>query len=648
MKNLLLIIVLTVSYNLSYSQQNYTFKNNLKTATLSANSTYSPQNKTIPNEVLSPEADVEIVNIIDIGTSINVSDFAANLRSLWVNPELNTISFYHRMGGTLDPDGNAADLGYDISTDGGITWNTMIRNFYFGELIGSNPHHGIYNPEGNDDPEDAFIVYNLSGANQQSSGFIHGVSSIGDTSYHIQDFDSANAYGDYNPSAFTINSQGNVFIVTPMFNDFEYLDSLIITKGVWNESLQNFEYSNSKIEAIFADELSGPIDIKIAFGADGDIGYITTLGNNGMAEQIEGFTNYYPIYWKTTDGGETWTGPEFIQMDGDTGLIGIVYHLLTDQQISDLFEGEIPPRTEISYTTAFDHDITVDNNDELHIAVIISPTGSDPYSIITESGYIKAMDIFTQNSSTKYCTAEMGKLYAFRGTFGGMTEDNRIHITKNQDGDRIFVSWLDTDIEDAEENNRPNIWCRGFYPATYQITSNGSDEDAPTIVTLFSDGMWSSYFGTAANYTFDIEDGWTVPFVFASFENDDFTGSVQYKYITDFTFSDYDFYNESNTNVYCGNLVNIEEINISNTSISQNSPNPFHSQTTFSLNLEKTGNVLMEVYSVDGKLVTSNNYDNLPSGENQIIFKANSLKSGVYFYSFIINGEKISGKMIIK
>ena len=648
MKKFLLINVLLGIFNLCNAQQTYTFKSGIKTTTLSVNSTQNSPSKIIYPENLSHPTDVNIVNIIDIGTSVNVYDFAANLRSLWVDPELNTISFYHRMGGALDPDGNAGDLGYDISTDGGITWNTMIRNFYFGDMVGSNPHHGIYNPEGNDDPENAYVVYNLSGANQQSSGFVHGVSNIGDTSYHIQDFDSTNAYGDYNPSAFTINSQGNVFIVTPMFNDFEYLDSLIITKGVWNESLQNLEYSNSKIEAIFADELSGPIDIKIAFGADGEVGYITTLGNNGMAEQVEGFTNYYPIYWKTTDGGETWAGPEFIQMDGDTGLIGIVNHLLTDQQISELFEGDMPPRREISYTTAFDHDITVDNNDLLHIAVVIGPSGSDPYSIITESGYIYAMDIHSQNSSAKYCTAKMGSMYTFEGTFGEYTEYNRIHITKNQNGDKVFISWLDTDIEDAENNNQPNIWCRGYEPSTTIKTPNSSGEDAPTNVTLFSGGMWASFFGTSSNMAFENEDGWTIPFVFVFFENEDFTGPVQYKYITDFSFNESDFTPELKEYTFCGNLVGTEEKLISNISISQNSPNPFHNQTTFNINLTNNSDVIMEVYSVDGKLVTSNNYDNLPSGKNQIIFKTNGLKSGIYLYTFDINGEKTSGKMIIK
>ena len=31
------------------------------------------------------------------------------------------------MGGSLDPGGYSGDLGYDISTDGGMTWTNMVE-----------------------------------------------------------------------------------------------------------------------------------------------------------------------------------------------------------------------------------------------------------------------------------------------------------------------------------------------------------------------------------------------------------------------------------------------------------------------------------------------------------------------------------------
>ncbi len=62
------------------------------------------------------------------------------------------------------------------------------------------------------------------------------------------------------------------------------------------------------------------------------------LADNGEAEQVEGFKNIYPIYWKTTDAGQTWVGPEVVQLDGPNGVAGIVNDHLTDQQIGNFLE----------------------------------------------------------------------------------------------------------------------------------------------------------------------------------------------------------------------------------------------------------------------------------------------------------------------
>ena len=124
----------------------------------------------------------------------------------------------------------------------------------------------------------------------------------------------------------------------------------------------------------------------------------------------------------------------------------------------------------------------------MHIAVVIGPTGSDEYSIITAKYYIAAVDIFTTDGGTTWYAEEMGRIANFRGTFGDISCDNRIQITASQDYSKYFISWLDTDIEDAEENNQPNIFVRGFEPSTYMKTqADANGTDGPTNVTLFSE-----------------------------------------------------------------------------------------------------------------------------------------------------------------
>jgi hypothetical protein len=157
---------------------------------------------------------------------------------------------------------------------------------------------------------------------------------------------------------------------------------------------ENFNYTPKNLNALISDDLPLPVDYKIAFGSDGQTGYIVMIGNNGDAEEIEGYKNLYPIIWKTTDAGDTWIGPNFVQLDGINGIASIVESHLSFDQIHELYGNNPPPREEISYTTANECDIVVDKANRIHIAVVIGPTGSEPYSIVSDSGFIGVYDLF--------------------------------------------------------------------------------------------------------------------------------------------------------------------------------------------------------------------------------------------------------------
>lgn len=638
----LISLIFIFSLNLSsQSQHSFQIDTKAKKPLWMEENTTPKQVKTLKQKMPLPDRDVDIVNIIDIGTSTNAYQLYVKRSTLWVNTDLNTVSFYH----SLMP--GYFNFGYDISTDGGSNWDLDIGNFASDEIGARFPNHGIYNPTGNTNPDNAFIVFNAKGFNTENNGIITGLSSIGDTSNYSFEFDTADQL-DYNLSGFDITSNGEVFSVSPMRSTEgdlnEYLDSLVIIKGVWNETAQNFDYTSTKIEALIEEDFGAPVDVKIAFAPNGETGYITMLGNNGMADQIEYFTNIYPIYWKTTNGGETWEGPEFIQLDGSTGLEAIVNHHLSDEKIAELFGNNPPARTDISYTTAYDHDITVDQYDNLHIAVVIGPTGSDPYSIITAKNYIAVWDFVEDGDS--WCPVEMGRLSTFRGNFGDLTEDNRVQISRTETGEKVFVSWHDTDMEGAEDNNAPNIFCRGIEPSTFRLTTNSSNEDVPTNVTLFSDGMWKSYFYNAPNVIFTESSNYYIPFVYADFDPTEPNSNVQFKYIEDFSFSESDFQNEWGGDIYCG-IVGVKENEQENFIASSNAPNPFHHKTTFEIELSKETNIQLKVFSNNGKLVSDNTFSNLPQGKNTIEFNAEGLIQGIYFYTFIANGKKSSGKMMV-
>lgn len=616
----------------------------------------------VEKQVVIPDADrnTDIVTVINLGTSANPWSYAiGQLSALWVDPMTNTLTHFHRMGGELDLGGYSGDLGFDYSTDGGITWSNQ-NECYVAEDNGGGeyfydaaryPNHALSNPTGN--IEDAYITWFapvLDNTNSPDSwgGYLFGTVRVNDLEERTRTIWSTEdpvyrevAEGfDFAPATNVVYGLGlNEDWTTGTIN---YKQEMILDRGEWDDDENMFVYTEELIEAPCTADVTVPACHKIAFGADGMTGYIVLLSDNGEAEQQSGYLNYYPIVYKTTDGGLTWSDPEFIQMDGVDGLGGIVYNHLTDQQIEELFEPPVPAREDISYTTAFDCDVVVDKNDNLHIAVVISITGADPHTIGTgPGGFMRPVDIFTKDGGATWEVEHMGSLRTFRGTFGTLEEDNRIQISTNYDRDRIFVSWLDTDLEEEEDNNRPNIWCRGFNPSNYMKTANAAGEDAPTNVTNFSAGMWQAYLHAAAKYTLEPEDGtYLIPMTYVELDPTDDLQPVQYKYITDFQYTEADF-----TITGIGNDI---EANDNSAIVSQNYPNPFSGNSYVTVNLSEGTDLSLEVYSITGQRVLNQEYGYTAKGTITLTINGAELTPGVYFYTVNAGENKLTRKMIVE
>lgn len=613
------------------------------------------------------ERGIDIVTVIDIGTSANAYSYGyagGQKNIVHCEPGLNAVSNFHRQGGTLDPGGYSGDFGYDISTDGGVTWTNMLEvytatdngggEYYYD--AGRYPAHAIYNPTNNMD--DAYIVFfapNVDGSNSDGGtgwgGYSYGTGKISDTSVRTKHTQASQ--GDvyqYIPDAYDLTMAG-MSICVDVNQDWTsgalvYESSLIVNQGHWNEETNDFDYEQFLYDFPIVNEADQgrPAFVKVAFGPDGMTGYICVLADNGEAEQIGGNLNIYPIIIKTTDGGETWGDPFAVQMDGPDGIGGIVYHLITDEQIAELFEAPVPTREEISYTTAFDCDIIVDKNNNLHIGMQIAPTGADPYSIVTAEGYLTAVDMFTTDGGTTWEIETLGKPRTFRGTFGDLTEDNRTQITTNADRDVIFVTWLDTDLEEEVDNNRPNLWCRGFdpfHPDGYRLTAGAGGADAPTNVTNFSAGMWQSYFGTVAQMALEPTPGtFVIPMTYEEMDPNDPAVPVQYKYITDFKFTDADF-----------SLTGINERIKAESKIaevSQNYPNPFNGKTYVTVNLAEGSDLSLNVYTITGQQVAAQNHGYNTAGAHTLTIDGSNLTPGVYFYTVTAGESKVTQKMIVE
>jgi len=110
----------------------------------------------IDTPVVPPTKNTNIVSIINIGTSANAYSYGyggGQKSIVWAVPELNMVTNFHRMGGELDPGGYSGDLGYDVSMDGGLTWENMIEMYIAENNAGGTyytdaaryPNHGVWN-----------------------------------------------------------------------------------------------------------------------------------------------------------------------------------------------------------------------------------------------------------------------------------------------------------------------------------------------------------------------------------------------------------------------------------------------------------------------------------------------------------------------
>ena len=616
------------------------------------------------NTPLPPSKNVNVVNIIDIGTSANAYSYGyggGQKSIVWAVPELNMVTNFHRMGGVLDPGGYSGDLGYDLSVDGGLNWENMIEMYIAENNAGGEyytdaaryPNHGVWNPEGNTDINNAWMSYfapNLDGSNSTDSwgGYSYGAVNMGDPSIRTKNLQStASPYYQYIPDGFEITKNGNVYVLD-VNQDWSsgsvvYQESLILNRGVWDDGEEDFIFTQELLDAPVAEATTRPAHSQIAFAEDGQTGYISFLGDNETVDVISGAPGYYPIIMKTTDGGDSWTDPQGIQLGGPNGLSGIVNELLTDEQIAELYEEPLPARDEIPYTTAFDHNISVDANGNLHIGVVVGVVGSDDYSIVSASYLFAAYDIYTTDGGTTWHAIKLGNINQFRGSWpSDYTEDNRIQTTLSPDRNTVFVSWLDTDLDDAEDNGRPNIFIRGVRPnawGTADLTcSDGAD--APTNVTMFSVGMWQSTFFVAAQMSFYDGNAYTIPMTYQPIPTDVDPGeAVQYKYITDFKFTEADF---------C--IVGTQEIALATQmEVSQNFPNPFSKETNVSVSLKQGSDLNLSVYNITGQKVLDKNYGYRPAGSPiTMTISGDELPTGVYFYTVEAGSQKVTRKMIVQ
>ncbi len=671
MKNVLLFLLALLIAVGGYSQQKPVFRGDVKNAAaIQGDRTgWEPEKtKPITTSTFTTPAnykdtrDVNFVTVVNLGTSANAYGYGyagGQKAIISANNNINTITHIHRQGGTLDPGGYSGDLAIDISTDGGMTWLNQ-NEIYISTISGGTyntdaaryPNHGIYNPAGNTNPDNAFVTFfapTLDGSNAVDNwgGYAFGRAAINDlttdTTKHLDT--SVPPYYLYIPEAYDVSEEG-VIVCIDINQDWTtgtvaYQGTLIVNRGVWDDGSQDFVFEKSLLDFPTNATNDRPIFCQFGFAPDGQTGWIVLITDNNSIVPLYDSAYFYPVLIKTTDAGQSWGDPITVRLDGPDGLPGVLNYL-TQGQIDSLFVPPIPARDEIAYTTAFDCDIVVDMMGNPHVAVVVGPGGASAYSIVTAAGYPAAFDIFSTDGGVTWDAYPCGKLKQFRGTFGtDYTEDNRIQCSATQDGKKVFVTWLDTWLDGATENNAPDVFCRGIDINTnpWHFTADEAGNDLPNNVTTFSEAMWQAYFASTASRSLSNNGTYTIPISYQQMTTPfDPTLPVQLKYIQDFQYTDADFM-----------IVGVRENKASNiASVSQNYPNPFSQNSTVQVNLTQKANLKLVVTNLIGQQLMQIDRGNVAAGMHEFVIDGSKLGNGIYFYTVYAGKESVTRKMIVE
>ena len=587
----------------------------------------------------------QAVNVVGIGQSGNAFGSAFGAKTaLFAHPEINSVSMVYRSANLVTGDVSSGCLRYGLSTDGGATWGINLGPLYTSN--GANaaplanaryPQAIIYNPAGNTTATNAFISYFAPtlagfgpGANSAWGGLAHGSASLsGGAGTATEDLDANNGF--LIPDGGALNTGDNTFWVSNGYFDVatgDYADTLLFAKGVWSSG--DYLYTYQKIAAPLAldgDGLRTLVATSIAWGSNG-VGYAAMLGHdeyNGVTPD----SNIAPIVYKTDDNGNSWVKIANIDMNG----------------FDASFQFGVP------YTTGFEIDMSVDANNNAHLVMAVGALGANAYSLSTGPGNWGLFDVFTTDGGFNWA----GQLLALPQTFRGewtdgtntLAEDSRPQISTTLDRSKMFFTWFDTDtaLFFTPDNLFPDAHTMGLNISTGLWTPE-------TNLTAGTSADGICMFGSVSPYTLDGSTAgcYEVPASILALTGGTVSLQCDHSYIDGMELCDAAF-NVAGTSFPLTNLV-VVGLNENNGAVSfdlgQNFPNPFNGSTQFNLNLVKSSDVTVEVYSILGKLVQTNTYTNLQAGNNTIAINASDLSAGMYSYRVIVGSEMATRTMIVK
>lgn len=571
---------------------------------------------------------------VSISSSGNVYGYLVeNQSALTANEDIGVIHFTHR----ADPNVIGVSTGDIISSqsrDGGWTWTQTMAFPNASGYYNRYPGGQLYNPTGNTDPDNAYVVV-LGPSHDGASANVWQHMFMGSFQLDSSNFDHQYlaTYGAIVRMGFQGTSNGKFYVISSNYQSSPYsLDTLLLYEGTWDGTNNKVNWTINKFDHNFVigsdgSEFAYVWGFNTAWSADGTTGYYWTIGRDSSNDT----RSYQPIVWKSSDSGANWAKMPVYDFSNITTITDELRNMGDTAMKRPQFTGAM--------------DGVVDANGNLHLISRISSAFSNNDDSLDYSftqtfegmpGHNTIFDVYTTSSG--WAAKKLGYVYCVDvadadSPYGSGTDaigwDLRLQAGRTTDGTKIYASWTDTDTSFAltnasgfPMNSFPDIHYAGLDVTTGNVIPDVNYTEGTSIAGDCYFHYMSDIILTDANGDNIIPltelDLGTTPL-----------DPVAIKYI-----------------MLSG--VGFNDANQASASVSQNRPNPFSGITNIEVTLSEASNLSIEVLSVTGQKVSETNYGMTASGLHTYQIDASNLSAGMYFYTVRTGNSSITKKMIVR
>jgi hypothetical protein len=427
---------------------------------------------------------------VDLGSSFNVYTILGDRQNQVVyNKDINTVGFVHRQnaGSTIGGANASGVISFDYSTNGGANWT--VNPFALTPNLGGGngnryPNITMYNPAGNNDTNNAYVVVtgpqlmNSASASANGwSGTFRASAKLDGTNLNEQYTHlSTDINGDNNEWAAAglyTNPNGDVFDVStnidldsgtdPVRDQFS---KYFINKGVFHTNGDSLVWTADTLSPTWYTTLNATSQStnvasngNMAWSPDGMTGYIVIMAaaNNASANSM-----IRPYVMKTTDGGANWSNV----MDYDFSQNPLLQCYIWNTELNDPLSSKRP--------VFGAYDMVVDNTGELRIfASIGSGSTAHPDSLFysysaRQSNFL--FEVATNGANWDVTFVDSILVDDFEWDAGQQSEFRvRPQAARSQDGTKVFYTWSSVDLTLVPGNiarDLPSVFSRGHNLST--------------------------------------------------------------------------------------------------------------------------------------------------------------------------------------